>query len=419
MTTRDEWIEDARRADIVEVAERLGAKLKRQGREFVGPCPLCGGKSDKLAINPQKRIFVCGHDSGPGGDVIALVCHVADYDPKDGFLAAVEWINGTPAPDGATSETAEERAERERRAEEKRRENERRAARDAKAAEEFREKERKRAYEIWSEGLPIAGTHASAYLTARGILHQNGLRLRFLPSATYFVWSRARHSFIAAGAFPVMLAAITGPDGRFAALHQTFLDPVAPRKAVIVDPETGRTHGDDGQLLFAAKKVRGPRGVGVIHLTRPIAPVTAVVGEGIETTASPRDAMIDAGRDPDPIAWIVAVSLGNMGGKAAETVPHPDGLRRPDKLGRLRSVRIPGPEPDWSEPFMALPPTVSEAVLLCDGDSDRATVDYATRRGAARNARAGIDTRRAWPVDGQDFNDMRRAQIAARQGHDT
>lgn len=416
MTDRQEWVEQARSADILDVAARLGATLRRQGREFVGPCPLCGGESNKLSIHPQKRIFNCGHDGGAGGDVVDLVCHVLDYDRSTGFLAACEWINGTPPPDGAKTETPEQRHYRERRAEERRRELELESARNKAAADKFRDKERKRAYELWMSGLPITGTHAARYLEARGIVHHQALRLRFMPSATYWVWSKKSKCFISAGAFPVMTAAIIGPDGRFAALHQTFLDPVAPRKAVVADPVTGETHDAAGRLLYPAKKVRGPRGAGVIHLTRACGQTEATVGEGIETTASVRDAMIDEGRPVDGILWVVAVSLGNIGGPAAESVPHPAGLKRPDARGRMRSIRIPGPEPDWKEPGMVLPPPVRRALLLCDGDSDRATVDYATLRGAARFARVGVDTLRAWPTDGLDFNDMRRAEIAARNG---
>ncbi|TBW33371.1 hypothetical protein EYW49_20645 [Siculibacillus lacustris] len=419
MTTRAEWVEDARLADIVEVAGRLGAKLRQAGRELVGPCPLCGGRGDKLQINPAKRIFNCGHDGGAGGDVVALVCHVRDYDPKLGFLAACEWINGTPPPDGEVTETPAARQEREQRAEERRRDAERKAERDDDAVRRFREKERERAYAIWNAGVPLAGSHAAAYLAARGILHQSGLRLRFAASMTYWVWSKAQKCFVSAGDYPVMLAAIVGADGRFLAVHQTFLDPVAPRKALIADPTTGETRDTAGRPLYPPKKVRGPRGTGIIHLTKPPAPIEVTVGEGIETTASVRDSAIDAGRRVDEIAWIVGVSLGNLGGAAAEAVRHPDGLKKPDARGRLRLVRIPGPEPDWTKPGIVLPPSVRRALLLCDGDSDRATVDYATRRAARRWARAGVSTRRAWPTDGLDFNDMRQAEMLARPGDRT
>lgn len=73
----DDWVARAREADMLSVATRLGAKLKRAGREWVGPCPGCGGR-DRFGINPQKRVFVCR--GAAGGDSITMVEHVLGYD---------------------------------------------------------------------------------------------------------------------------------------------------------------------------------------------------------------------------------------------------------------------------------------------------------------------------------------------------
>src|SRR6516165_10035464 len=77
-------VELARRADIVGVAERLGARLKKSGGEWIGPCPVCGGR-DRFAINPRKGLFNC-RGCGIGGDAIALVMHAEGCD----FRKAVE-----------------------------------------------------------------------------------------------------------------------------------------------------------------------------------------------------------------------------------------------------------------------------------------------------------------------------------------
>jgi CHC2 zinc finger len=61
--------------DIISVAGRLGARLKRSGpNERVGPCPRCGGR-DRFSINMRKQVWNC-RGCGFGGDVIAFVRHV-------------------------------------------------------------------------------------------------------------------------------------------------------------------------------------------------------------------------------------------------------------------------------------------------------------------------------------------------------
>ncbi|HXZ16788.1 MAG TPA: primase-helicase zinc-binding domain-containing protein [Roseiarcus sp.] len=55
----DRAISEARAVDIVGVAERLGARLKRIGAaEFAGPCPVCGGH-DRFSANVQKGAWNC------------------------------------------------------------------------------------------------------------------------------------------------------------------------------------------------------------------------------------------------------------------------------------------------------------------------------------------------------------------------
>ena len=56
------------------VIARLGLKLKRCGRELVGPCPRCGGY-DRFAISLAKRVWNC-RGCSRGGDPIDLVRHV-------------------------------------------------------------------------------------------------------------------------------------------------------------------------------------------------------------------------------------------------------------------------------------------------------------------------------------------------------
>lgn len=95
-----EWIERARRADILFVAQKLGARLKKiVANEYAGPCPLCGG-TDRFSINTKKRVYNC-RGAGEGGDVIAMVRYVTGCS----FIEACELITGEPRPDRSCDET--------------------------------------------------------------------------------------------------------------------------------------------------------------------------------------------------------------------------------------------------------------------------------------------------------------------------
>jgi hypothetical protein len=94
MTTAfDDWKAKAQEADILGEAVARGAKLKRAGREHVGPCPACGG-TDRFSINIQKRIFNCR--GAQGGDVIGMVMHIDGVS----FTQACEALTGEPPPNG-------------------------------------------------------------------------------------------------------------------------------------------------------------------------------------------------------------------------------------------------------------------------------------------------------------------------------
>jgi hypothetical protein len=82
----------ARNTEILVVAERLGARLKKAGGEWVGPCPRCGGR-DRFAINPRKRLFNC-RGCRVGGDAIDLLRLVTGST----FAEAAELIGDRPTP---------------------------------------------------------------------------------------------------------------------------------------------------------------------------------------------------------------------------------------------------------------------------------------------------------------------------------
>ena len=115
-------------------------------------------------------------------------------------------------------------------------------------------------------------------------------------------------------------------------------------------------------------------------------------------------ALAALGRDLTEMAFLSSIDLGNLGGKAADSVVHPT-----LKTAAGRAQRVPGPQPDLSAPGILIPDTVDDVVILGDGDSDRFTTRCAIVRAAARFAKPGRSVRVAWAPEGRDFNDLRRA----------
>jgi hypothetical protein len=76
-------------------------------------------------------------------------------------------------------------------------------------------------------------------------------------------------------------------------------------------------------------------------------------------------AMRAAGRAIDDTAFWAAGDLGNLAGRAIETVAHPT-AKRPDG----KPQRVPGPWPDPDDPGLSIPDEVTELILLGDGDSE-------------------------------------------------
>lgn len=169
------WKAKAEQADILQEAVARGAKLKRVGREHVGPCPACGGR-DRFSINISKRIFNC-RGSG-GGDVIGMVMHIDGLS----FLQACEALTGEPPPNGQSKPLSDaERAERDKR----RAENE--AAQRQREAEDlvYQQDTRESAQAIWNASKPLKGTPAERYLNNRGFKEPEGgwpMVFRFHPS---------------------------------------------------------------------------------------------------------------------------------------------------------------------------------------------------------------------------------------------
>jgi phage/plasmid primase-like uncharacterized protein len=143
-------VELARSVPIEDELARRGIKLKRQGCELVGPCPLCGGSrsSTRFKVSPRKGLFRCFGGCDAGGDVISLVQKLDECT----FKQAVKTLAG----------------------EDKRREdvNIRAFVRRVDDADrEYEENQRKlaRAFKIWDAAVDWRGTDGEVYLRNRKI----------------------------------------------------------------------------------------------------------------------------------------------------------------------------------------------------------------------------------------------------------
>lgn len=396
MTVSDamrDWVDRARAVPIEQEAARFGlAWLARGGNEMAWPCPACGGR-DRFSINRRKQVFHCRR-SGAGGDVIAMVEYLTPCD----FLAACEILTGEPPPKGEVGKV--DHAARLRREEERARA----AAETEREAADYREAERARMWRLWQASKPLSPANAAGrYLARRGLGGIASPALRSHDEVAFYQLGGGRPRAIFSG--PAMVAAIVGPDGRFRGAHMTWIDPASFGKATIVDPETGE--------VLKPKKTRGSLKGSHIPLVRAVAPRRLVVGEGIETTLSVYSAAL-AFKDP---AWLAetefwsSISLGNLGGRATRTVPHPT-LTRTDKSGRVFPERVQGPEPDLDPAVPALTPpeTADEIITLGDGDSERFATEMTHRRAAARWRRAGRVIRMASAPAGSDWNDVLKGE---------
>jgi hypothetical protein len=333
-------------------AERQGWKLRRaSSAEMVGACPQEGFGDDRFSINTRTGAWQCRKCGVGGHDVIHLVM----WSEGCKFVEALERITGQkPERDVTEAQLAEQRRKAD--ADEARREEQ---------AAAFREKARKWGFEIWSKGakpdwsVDLGGpTHLVGpvvrYLEKRGIpvsklLDATNAVGPVLREIKLHPWreevadpSDGRKHWVTLADTGCMLACVQLPDGRFGAVHQTWLDPSQPKgRLVLPDDDKGKPR--------PTKKVLGAKKGGAIRLyTPPAGAKRIVMGEGIETTLTAMAHAFEA----DTAYW-AGVDLGNMSGRAYRGG---DGKLVHD-LPDLddRDCFLP---PDWCE----------ELVYLADGD---------------------------------------------------
>lgn len=94
-------------ASIEQLADMLGLKAKRSGRQLRSSCPVCGGDDRTLAITPDVKskrgsigVFFC-QKAQNGGDRIGLVAHCMDMGQQDAaFFIAQQFGDGNSAVEG-------------------------------------------------------------------------------------------------------------------------------------------------------------------------------------------------------------------------------------------------------------------------------------------------------------------------------
>jgi hypothetical protein len=120
---------------------------------------------------------------------------------------------------------------------------------------------------LFGAGRPIPGTHAEAYLRARGITgYIDWVALRFHPRVWYRESEKAPLE-----TWPALIAAVTDPDGRITGIQRTWLDRQRPEKAPIANPRRALGHLLGNGVRFGAVEPALAQ-AGVL-----------VAGEGIET----------------------------------------------------------------------------------------------------------------------------------------
>ena len=380
----ENWIAVARTRDIRDVAVEYGAHLKREGHEWIGPCPICGGK-DRFAVNQQKRIFNCrgsGEGSYGAGDSINLVMHVVGCD----FIEAVERITGTSRPDRTRDESAEERKKREVRhaalaAEYAHREAEERAAIEAKAV-----RDEASIADVINRAVRIQGTHAEAYMReTRGLTPPSHLTgdLRYVQNLDYWgAGDNGSNEPVLLASPPALIAIIRDALGDVIGISQTYLDPLEPTK-----------WKPTGSPRNSPKKIRGKKQGGMIRLGRPAE--TIAIAEGWENAL----AWYQLGLGPEEVMLAAAVDLGNLSGRATGQIAHKTLV---DPEGRPR--RMPNGAPDQKSPGLILPQGIKSVIIIADTDSESyataGLISVAVRRFHAQELEVEI----SWPPTGIDYN---------------
>lgn len=238
----------------------LSAGRRKGGYWIVGSVQNEPGASLWVHLGGPKAGHWQDAATGEFGDALDLVAAVLHRgDKRAAYRWALAWLGLSPGDASVPKQAAP-------------------PARARDVPDEAADRRRGRAQQIWLQAQPsLAHTPAEAYLAGRGIdlqaLGRQPRALRF-HGDLYHGYARM--------AFPAMVAAITGgDDGRFLAVHRTYLERVGGGwiKARVEPPKLvlGEFPGGSIRLWRGASKKP-------LKQAPPDEPV--VIGEGIETCLS-------------------------------------------------------------------------------------------------------------------------------------
>ncbi len=359
------------RTDLAVRAGRY-TNLKRKGREWSGLCPFHREKTPSFTVVPSKGFYHC-FGCGAHGNAVDLLVGLEGMNFKDA-LAELAAEAGVEFPGADPGRVKRKRAPV--------------AVAEAAPADDAlaRKKNRERAFRLWREGGPLDGSPAEAYLVEARAIPLKFVRgnpvLRAAARVDYWAVIAGRLSKIHTG--PALLAAMQYADGKFAAVHITYLRPDGSGKLELYEAPGKKR---------PAKKVRGAPGGAAIRLSPPAARMAA--GEGIETVLSVA---------PQGLPGWAAYSLDNLAGAGLGT-----GERDP----RDKRKRLPSTVPDMGRPGMQMPPECRHVTYLGDGDTkDPLMLEAKLKRAAARALQTGIHADYAITPAGTDFNDLLRRDAA-------
>lgn len=394
----DEFIEEARSVTVTEAAARLGIKVTRAN--YAGPCPSCGGR-DRFAISPSKQAFNCRRCGSGGQDGIGLMALANEHQlsTRSGFLLACADALGRDVPEDERTETEAEKHDRLARIAERRRQREEDDAANASSQDIYRQREVDKARGIYLRAQEAPSAILREYLKRRtgfDMADDVFANLRFLPNSTYWHNRDDRGHERAIYAGPAMVAPFVNLDGHVTGCHQTWIDLRNPLKfrPLILD--------EDGTVL-ATKKMRGTKKGSFIPLFGLLSSARWVGGEGIENGL----AIAGAEGFRSDTFYFAAGDLGNLAGPSdpSSAFTHPT-LKKADVNGRMRAVRVQGPEPKpdiAAGEAMELPQHVASLVLLADGDSEPIFTAAAMARAEKRLSRAEREIETWWAPEGGDF----------------
>jgi hypothetical protein len=394
MDNWDAWIDEARNADILGVAQSFGAHLKKSGTaEFEGPCPMCGG-TDRFSVNIKKRICNC-RKCGLKGNVIDFVEGMTG----GSFNEAVERITGRPRPDRSRDETEEDREARLAKHAERQAELERRKAEQRQIEAAKKEHDEEAIDDIIKRALDLDDPRAArgkAYLQARALTSHKRLigDIKYVAALDYFgAQDNGVREIVRLETLPAIVAKIRDQHGTVIGLSQVYLDPVEPKK-----------WKPTGSPTNSPRKIKGQKKHGMIFLGR--IGERLAIGEGWETALA-WDQLRGMGFFGDTlagedIALRAAVDLGNLAGGATGSVPHPF-LK--DANGKPRQIANGVPDPD--APGWVVPEGVTEVFLIADYDSEifftATKMAVAARRIMDKGIKAHVHFP---PTPGLDWNDL-------------